>query len=126
MTSSRPYLLRALYEWILDNSMSPYLLVNAAAKDVSVPENHIRDGQIVLNIHPDAVNDFVMNNEVISFSARFGGKVQQIYVPIKTVTAIYAKETGKGLVFPDDPDDQQGTNDGESGKSTKPFLKVIK
>ena len=122
MTPNRPYLLRALNEWILDNGMTPHILVDASIASVDVPRNFIQDNQIILNIHPDAVNQLVLGNDAITFSARFSGKISRVYVPMNSVTAIYARETGMGLVFP--AEQESGTeNTAESGK---PHLKIIK
>lgn len=96
---TRPYLTRAIYEWICDNQLTPYLLVDATQPHTSVPVQFIKDGQIVLNIVPHAVHQLVMNNDAISFSARFGGVAQNIYVPFASVIGIYARENGQGLFF---------------------------
>lgn len=95
----RPYLARAIYEWICDNQLTPYLLVDATQPHTSVPVQFVKDGQIVLNIVPHAVHQLVMNNDAISFSARFGGVAQNIYVPFASVIGIYARENGQGLFF---------------------------
>ena len=105
-SSNRPYLLRALYEWILDNDATPYLLVDATKNDVQVPRQHVKDGQIVLNASPGAVQDWFVDNSAISFSARFSGKAQSIYIPMKSLLAIYAQENGLGMAFPEEPDDE--------------------
>ncbi|WP_151778102.1 ClpXP protease specificity-enhancing factor [Acinetobacter brisouii] len=96
---TRPYLARAIYEWICDNQLTPYLLVDATQPHTSVPVQFVKDGQIVLNIVPHAVHQLVMNNDAISFSARFGGVAQNIYVPFASVIGIYARENGQGLFF---------------------------
>ncbi len=105
-TSNKPYLLRALYEWILDNDATPYLLVDATKGDVQVPRQHVKDGQIVLNASPGAIQDWFVDNTAISFSARFSGKAQSIYIPMKSLLAIYAQENGLGMAFPEEPDDE--------------------
>jgi len=99
MTSNKPYLIRAFYEWIVDNNLTPYLVVNASVKGCKVPTQHIQNGQIVLNILPSAVGNMLMGNEVITFNARFGGKPFALTVPIKAVLAIYARENGAGTMF---------------------------
>jgi stringent starvation protein B len=99
ISPSRPYLIRALHEWILDNDCTPYILVDALSPMVEVPREHVHDGQIVLNISPQAVRDLEVSNESITFEARFGGVPRQLYVPILFVLAIYAKENGQGMVF---------------------------
>jgi stringent starvation protein B len=102
-TSPRPYIVRAFYEWICDNDLTPYLLVNTAYGPMEVPRNSVRDGKIVLNISPSAVRDLSLGNEVILCRARFGGRIWDIHVPIQAVEAIYAKENGQGMVFPEEP-----------------------
>jgi len=102
MTSYRPYLMRALYEWIADNDMTPHILVDAGVAGVRVPRHTIADGRVVLNIAERAVARLQMDNERISFSARFGGASHQVIVPIDAVLAIYARETGQGMALPAD------------------------
>ena len=99
ITPTRPYLVRAIYEWINDNLLTPYLLINAEEKGVFVPQQYIKDGQIVLNIAPHAVNQLIMDNDAVGFSARFGGVPQQVYVPIRAIMGLYARENGQGLFF---------------------------
>ena len=102
MTSHRPYLLRALYEWIADNGMTPHLLVDATRPAVQVPLHAVKDGKIVLNIAERAVSRLDMSNDTIRFSARFGGVSHSVCVPVGAVLAIYARETGQGMALPDD------------------------
>ena len=99
MTSSRPYLLRALYEWIMDNGLTPYMLVDALFEGVEVPDQHVQDGKIVLNVSPSAVDGLELGNDWVLFSARFGGVDTRIFIPEQAVLAIYASETGKGMSF---------------------------
>ncbi|WP_300614916.1 ClpXP protease specificity-enhancing factor [Dokdonella sp.] len=99
MTSNRPYLLRALYEWISDNGLTPYLLVDAAGDGVRVPPGTAKDGRVVLNIAARAVSQLDMANEHISFLARFSGVSQSVHVPMAAVLAIYAQENGQGMMF---------------------------
>lgn len=103
MTSHRPYLLRALYEWIADNGMTPHLLVDATRPHVQVPTHAVKDGRIVLNVAERAVAGLQMSNDVIRFSARFGGVSHAVSVPVSAVLAIYARETGQGMALPEDP-----------------------
>ena len=133
MSSSRPYMLRAIYEWILDNNCTPYLLVNALAEGVVVPTHYVQDGQIVLNISSTAVVDFSISNEMLSFSGRFGGVSQEVWVPVSAVLAIYARENGQGMLFEmgddDTPPDGSGnspSDDGDSVVPIRPNLKVVK
>lgn len=130
MTSSRPYLLRALHEWILDNDCTPYLLVNAGYPGCSVPEGFVEDGQIVFNLSPGAVRDLHMDNQWIVFNGRFGGVARQISVPIPAAMAIYARENGQGMVFELEPsvpppEDTPPPQDDKPGGG-RPALKVVK
>jgi len=102
MTSHRPYLLRALYEWIADNDMTPHLLVDATRPGVQVPTHAVKDGRIVLNVADRAVVRLEMGNDVIRFNARFGGVSHSVSVPISAVLAIYARETGQGMALPEE------------------------
>src|SRR3546814_1167670 len=102
MTSHRPYLLRALYEWIADNGMTPHVLVDATQAGVRVPPHTVKDGRVVLNIADRAVARLEMDNDSIRFTARFGGVSHPVTVPISAVLAIYARETGQGMALPDD------------------------
>lgn len=102
MTSQRPYLLRALYEWVVDNGMTPHVLVNARAPGVRVPAHAIKDGQVVLNIAQRAVAQLAMDDDALRFSARFGGVPQSVVVPMAAVIAIYARESGQGMALPED------------------------
>lgn len=99
MTPNRPYLLKAFFDWLLDNELTPHLVVDATQANVTVPSQFINDGQIVLNIAPSAIAAFNMDLQHVSFSARFGGKPFQVYVPMAAVVAIYARENGAGTVF---------------------------
>ncbi|WMN61257.1 ClpXP protease specificity-enhancing factor [Pseudoalteromonas xiamenensis] len=99
MTPNRPYLLRAFFDWIIDNQCTPHIVVNANYKSVQVPVQFVQDGQIVLNISPSAVTQFSLDNQALSFNARFSGQPMQVYVPMGAVLAIYARENGEGTVF---------------------------
>lgn len=131
MTPSRPYIMRALYEWIADNECTPYMLVDARIKDVMVPQQFVKDGQIVLNISPGAVVDLNIANEAVSFNGRFGGVASDIYVPVSAVIGIYARENGQGMVF-DADDDSGGDTPPDNGPPSphrpegRPSLKVVK
>ena len=136
MTSSRAYLLRALNEWILDNNCTPYIVVDATVENVQVPEEYINDGQIILNITPTSIRNLIMDNEGVSFDARFNGQPHSLYAPIAAITAIYARENGQGMVFSPEESNQptppEGGKKGESktppiaDKPSKPQLKVVK
>jgi len=140
MTTHRPYLVRALNEWILDNNCTPYILVNAFEKGVEVPQGYVKDGQIVLNISPIAVQGLVISNQGIEFNGRFGGIPTHVYVPTAAVLGIYAKENGQGMIFdrdepmPEPPGPAPApvvVDTGAAGKSdkrqrSKPALRVVK
>ncbi|ETS32924.1 ClpXP protease specificity-enhancing factor [Photorhabdus temperata] len=99
MSPRRPYLLRAHYEWLLDNDMTPYLVVDVTLRGVNVPMEYARDGQIVLNIAPRAVGNLELTNDEVRFNARFGGMPRQINVPMVAVLSIYSRENGAGMMF---------------------------
>lgn len=132
MTSSRPYFIRALYDWIVDNSLTPYLVVFARAQGVVVPQQYVnKDGQIVLNIAPRAVLGLDLGNAGVRFSARFGGIPTEIFVPCHAVLGIYAKENGQGMMFepePSSPPPPTPTepSPGSSSSEKRPSLRVIK
>lgn len=125
MKSSRPYIIRAIYEWIVDNDCTPHLLVDVNQEGVDVPQAYVTDGQIVLNISPSAVIGLEMSNELIFFNGRFGGVATDITVPIHSILGIYARENGQGMVFeasdaPDEPPEPP------AGGRGRPSLKVVK
>ncbi|GLS25403.1 stringent starvation protein B [Marinibactrum halimedae] len=141
MTSSKPYMIKALYDWIVDNHCTPYLLVDSLCDGVLVPQQYVnKDGQIVLNISPSAVMGLDMSLESIGFNARFGGVPMDIYVPCYAVVGIYAKENGQGMMFevetpPEPPKpkksvkpvkDSTPTVSPKSAESSKPSLRVVK
>ncbi len=109
MISTRPYLIRAIYEWAQDNNLTPHILVDTTHQNVDVPGEFIEDNKIILNIAAGAVADLVLGNETITFNARFSGIAREIYVPSLAVRAIYASENGIGIVLPDDPEQDGGT-----------------
>lgn len=132
MNSNRPYLLRALYQWIVDNNCTPHILVAAEYPGARVPAGYAKDGQIVLNISPSAVRYLEMGNEVLTFEGRFGGVAQSLYVPVAAVQAIYARENGEGMAFEVEQPEQGPEDGGPSGDgqplrpSGRPSLKVVK
>lgn len=146
MSSNRPYLLRALYEWINDNSLTPYILVDARQHGVKVPPAAVKDGKVVLNIAMRAVEALDMGNEALTFRARFSGVSQFLVVPVQAVIAIYAQETGQGMMLPPDegaPGDSEAAGDGAMAQDADaghpdgeppeppapgkgPFLRVVK
>jgi len=127
MTSSRPYLVRALYDWITDNGMTPYLVADAEAAGIAIPEGLAEDGQIVLNISATAVRGFDMGDGAVSFSARFQGRDFAVYVPMPALMAIYARETGQGMSFSgEEPGGGPTPADPEPGPGQRPGLRIVK
>ena len=126
MTSSKPYLIRALYEWILDNDTTPYILVDTSSDQVLIPAGIANDGKVVLNLSPAAIQNLEMTNEHISFSARFNGVAEDLYCPVSSLMAIYARENGEGMMFPAEQPDDGTEPPGEGDKPGSPTLKVIK
>ena len=139
LRSSRPYLVRALYEWIVDNNCTPYVLVDATREGVEVPRQFVKDGQIVLNISPTAVMSLQMQNECVFFDARFGGVPMQVMLPMQAILGVYARENGQGMMFdpnetgfdPEPPPSPQGPQTSPASaepkaKSNRPSLKVVK
>jgi len=139
MSSHRPYLLRALVEWINDNGMTPHIMVDASVPGVKVPASAIKDERVVLNIAERAVMRLHIDNEGLSFTARFSGVSFPVSVPIAAILAVYARETGQGMALPDDLPGTDNTTPGDddtpppaappeppasSGK--RPFLRVVK
>jgi len=127
MNSSRPYLIRAINEWIVDNTLTPYLLVNAEVEGVDVPRRHVESGKIVLNINPQAISSLHIANDHIEFSARFGGTPMLVYIPMAAVLAIYAKENGRGMMFNEEEDVPPPASPDDAPRGGgRPSLKVVK
>ncbi|KRE88861.1 peptidase [Frateuria sp. Soil773] len=142
MTSNRPYLLRAIYDWISDNNLTPYVLVDATVDGVRVPPQVVKNGQVVLNLAMRAVANLDLGNEWISFQARFSGVSQAIHIPVQAVLALYAQENGQGMMFPAEeggdappppspepdgtPPVPPGDDDGDKPRRGTPHLRVVK
>ncbi len=138
MTSSRPYIIRAIYEWIADNDLTPYILVDTRFDSVMVPSNYIENNRIILNIGSTATYGLSLGNDGVSFNARFNGSPTDIYIPTASVLAIYAQENGQGMMFgePDENDPKPPETKGgqivdekrskDSEKKSKPSLKIVK
>jgi len=132
LNSSRPYILRALYDWIVDNDCTPHILVDATQPGVEVPTDYVKDGQIVLNVSPTAVIDLHLSNHLVTFNGRFGGRPTDVAFPVAAVLGIYARENGQGMVFePDEPPEPpeppaDGPGSEESAAQKRPSLKVVK
>ena len=133
MSPSRPYLLRAIFDWLIENDQTPYLLVDAEAADVMVPVEHVQDGKIILNISLTATRGLELSNDAVSFNARFSGLSMDVYVPIYAALALYSKENGRGMMFPEEGDEyaqvtQNDAEDKTADKETpkKPHLTIVK
>jgi stringent starvation protein B len=131
MTSSKPYLIRGLYQWLLDNQVTPYILVDTSSEEVRIPRGIASDGKVVLNLSPSAIQNLEMSNDYISFSARFNGIAEEIYCPIDSVLAIYARESGEGMMFNQASEnateiDNPAHGAGQPKKPNRPGLKVVK
>jgi stringent starvation protein B len=132
--SRRPYLLRAMHEWISDSNQTPHIVVDASLEGVEVPRQYVQGGKIILNVSSNATSNLSLGNDVVRFRARFGAATYDVSVPIVAVLGIYARETGQGMIFseadtppqpPSPPSEPPPTTTNE-GKRSKPTLKVIK
>jgi stringent starvation protein B len=135
MTSNRPYLIRALYDWIIENGMTPHLLVDAEHPSAVVPRGFVDDGRIVLNVAPQAVQGLQLGNDASRFSARFSGSPFAVELAPQAVLGLYARENGHGMLFPDEETNGDAVPPGESGPGTdgdseptppRPSLRVVK
>jgi stringent starvation protein B len=131
MTAIKPYLIRAIRDWAVENGFTPHVVVDASASAVDVPTECVKNGRILLNIHPRAVHDFDLQEEWLVFSARFGGQARPLAIPIAAIRAIYASENGQGVAFPEDSgageDDQANSPTGTDDPTKKgPHLKIVK
>ena len=126
MTSSRPYLIRAIHEWIVDNGFTPQIIASVEVDGVRVPSDYVKDGQIVLNISADAVRDLLLGNESIEFNARFGGTPFQVVVPTCAVLAVAARENGAGMSFPEENHQDDPPPKAESPSKSRPSLRIVK
>ena len=125
MTSSKPYLLRALYEWILDNETTPYILVDAGCEGLSIPAGIADDGKVVLNLAPQAIQNLDIADTYVAFSARFNGVSEDIYCPLGSLLAIYARENGEGMMFPAEEVAEPTEADSDPAP-TGPTLRIVK
>lgn len=123
LTSTKPYLTRAIYEWILDNGLTPHLLVDAGYPGTEVPAQFVQDGQIILNLAPTAVRNLVMGNEWISFGARFSGTPYEILIPSEAVLGVFSRENRQGMVFapPEHPEQGSQKPEGDSQAPAEPI-----
>jgi stringent starvation protein B len=129
-TKQRPYLLRAMHEWMVDNDLTPHIVVDATRDDLLVPSGHVKDGKLVLNVSLAATRGLDLGNEFVRFEARFGGVSQRVEIPVDAVLGIYARESGRGMLFPNEdepPEPPNGEGSAPSGgEPKKPSLKVVK
>jgi stringent starvation protein B len=136
LTSTKPYLIRALHEWCTDNGLTPHLLVAVSAQ-TRVPMAYVKDGEIVLNLNYSATKDLMIGNEAITFSARFNGVATNLYIPLGAVRGLFARENGQGMFFEveadesvsaaeDPPEKPEGPDLQKAAKSQKPTLKIVK
>jgi stringent starvation protein B len=123
MISNRAYLLRAFYDWITDNKLTPYILLDAETPHVEVPKQYVKDGKITLNISLEAILDLKIDNKAIQFEASFNGQSTPVYAPIKAVLAIYARESGQGMVFSEEANSQGGDSDGTPPTTPPPRVR---
>lgn len=128
MSSTKPYLIRAIREWAIDHNLTPQILVDASSEGVDVPQEYVKSGQIILNIGGQAVQMNHLDNEELSFSARFGGVARLCTVPVESVLAIYARENGQGIFFkePHTPPEPDADSEAKAAKPPKSHLKLIK
>jgi len=132
---TKPYMLRAIHEWCVDNGLTPHLLVKVTSQ-TRVPMAYVKDGEIVLNINYSATKDLHIDNEAIVFSARFGGVSQNLFIPISSVKGIFARENGQGMFFEvedisemvhaDTPQPSSDKDEAKAGEKRKPSLKIVK
>ena len=125
VTAKRPYLIRAMHEWMTDNGLTPHIVVEAGGDGIGVPPEHISDGKIILNVSYAATRDLNITNDTVSFEARFKGVPRAVQVPTAAVLGIYARETGQGMIF---TDEERADDDGRDDDQTprKPDLKIVK
>jgi len=128
MLPSRPYLIRAIYEWISDNGLTPYLLVNVQVPGCQIPEQHVNEGKIILNIRDEAVQDLQLGNEWVTFNARVSGVPMEVNIPIQAVLAIYARENGQGMGWDEvnEDNDSDAPHASTKKKPRKPHLTIVK
>jgi len=119
-TSNKPYLFQAIYQWILDNDATPHILVDATWPSVSVPQQFVQQGKIILNAAPEAISNWFADNDAVSFSARFSGKSQDIVLPIGSILAIYAQENNLGMAFEPEPLAVQQSPTAKKGRPSSP------
>jgi stringent starvation protein B len=126
LSRQRPYLLRAMHEWMTDNALTPHIVVDASCDGLDLRSEHVKENKIVLNVSYAATRGLVVGNEAVTFEARFNGVPKSMRIPIDAVLGIYARENGQGMVFTDDPTPVPPPDDSGGGRGKKPALKVVK
>ncbi len=132
MSLLKRYLIQAVYDWTLDNGFTPHVLVDATEEGVRVPGQYVQEGRIVLNIHPRSVRDYELGDDWLHVSARFSGREFRVEVPLPAIRAIYAKENGQGMSFPETAEEPDATGESKaaakagSGRKKPPGLRVVK
>jgi stringent starvation protein B len=133
LSSRRPYLVKAINEWILDNNLTPHLMVDTRVEGIMAPLELAQDGRLVLNISPSAVINLFIDEEGISFGARFGARSSQLFLPMKSILAIYAMENGQGMLFSDFPEEEESSSESpfpheveDEKKPSRPTLRIVK
>lgn len=129
--SKRPYLIRAMHEWMRDNSHTPHIVVDTSVDGVSVPVEHIKDGKIILNISESAAHNLKLTNDAVSFRARFSGVAFDVWAPMQSILGIYARETGQGMIFSQDAETTEHVESPEIQESvdetrSRPHLTIVK
>jgi stringent starvation protein B len=124
-TKQRPYLIRAMHEWMMDNGFTPHIVADATATGLKIPSEHVKEGKIVLNVSHSATRGLVLGNDEIAFEARFDGVAREVSVPVQAVLGIYARETGQGMVFAAEDSPQPG-GDSPLAPASRPTLKIVK
>jgi len=127
ISKQRPYLIRAMHEWMIDNELTPHIVADASGGGLLIPDEHIKDGKIVLNVSYSATRGLILGNEDLSFEARFAGVAQQLRIPVHLVLGIYARETGQGMIFTDESEaNESSANVEPSDEPDRPTLKIVK
>jgi len=126
MTSLKPYLIRSIYDWVVDNNLTPHLLVDATHPEAQVPEDYIEEGKIILNVRPAAIQGLSIDNDSIQFNTRFNGQPTAIFIPITAVLAAYAQENGRGMVFDPEEEIEETPPEPTPPKPKHPHLHIVK
>ncbi len=130
VSKQRPYLLRAMHEWMTDNHLTPHVVVDATRRDLSIPREHVEDGRLILNLSYSATRDLSIGNEHAEFEARFGGVSRRLSIPVSAIMGIYARETGQGMVFSDEDAQDDESDESEASEASadgkRPHLKIVK